>query len=396
MVDNEDRDSAGTHARARVCLVLQLLLALTLASPSSADEFSLISDSTVIGRNFGFPSGTPGQEPTPPGEVDLVLEAAVFFKNLELFGLDPINGETFFGLRTPLRLRYQASKRFSFELGAMIGQDFGDQDPLNVAEPLFRLGFEASPGVYIIAGNLLPTHWMEDALYDDALGLAGRQPLGMQLRVDRDHFKADLWINWRVRETALEPEFFEIAGSFRGVFLDDVLHLDLHAVWDHVGGQKTASERLEQNIGLYAGGSLGGALPFLALRGRVGGGYFYSIDDGRMQTKETGSGWQVKAHLERSFGRTIDVRLYGGWFRGNDLRARRGDQLYRLERYAQAGIELLATLPFGLRIEPGVTAQITDGRLNYTYRVFMSFGRGFPLRALRPRGLLGPGEGGAS
>jgi hypothetical protein len=196
----------------RLCVggLLGVCLFLSLAGSARSQEYSIIPDSTVIGRNFGYPSGTPIQGQTPVGEIDLVLETVVFFKNLELTGFDSstnINGETFFGFLLPVRGRYRAHDQLTFEVGAVVGQDFGDEDALNIAEPLVRLVYEPTEGVFLIAGTILPTHWIHDAMLDDVQKFRINAEQGFQIRADVSWLKNDTWINWRVRESDIRGFF---------------------------------------------------------------------------------------------------------------------------------------------------------------------------------------------
>ncbi|MFT5442524.1 MAG: hypothetical protein ACI8W3_001568, partial [Myxococcota bacterium] len=238
------------------CTPLQVLLIVLVGSgfqipEARGDEFSTISTSTVLGRNYGIPTGTSvpfelGLNPEAvSGQVDFVVESAFYFKNMELFGLDDVaEGETLFGVLLPLRFRYRVDSRFQFELGALVGEDYGDGSRANVAEPLIRATFVATEKVYVVAGSLYSTHWIHDALVDDTNKLRGRGEQGVQLRVDRKRLKQDLWINWRVRETGVRAEEFEIASSNQARFFDESVHVDAHAIWSHAGGQISSSDRL--------------------------------------------------------------------------------------------------------------------------------------------------------
>ncbi len=89
-------------------------------------EFSLIPDSTIVGQNYGYPSGTPGQGPTLPGNIDFVFESDVFAKNLELTNnpapkdhfhtaiekllVGDTGGQTYIGFLSPLRFRYRVAE----------------------------------------------------------------------------------------------------------------------------------------------------------------------------------------------------------------------------------------------------------------------------------------------
>ena len=66
---------AGGRRRRSTCrLFLVAVLACLSAGLAGADEFSLIQTSTVIGRNYGYPSGTPSSGLTQVGNFDIVLD----------------------------------------------------------------------------------------------------------------------------------------------------------------------------------------------------------------------------------------------------------------------------------------------------------------------------------
>ena len=96
------------------------MAALAVAAPERARaiDHSILRESTVIGRNTGLPSVGPGVPRTPPGEIDMVFEMAFFFKNLELLGLDEVNGKTEYGVVVPAIL---GSAMFVLTLAALCG-----------------------------------------------------------------------------------------------------------------------------------------------------------------------------------------------------------------------------------------------------------------------------------
>jgi hypothetical protein len=379
----------------RSCL-LGLIALAALGSAASGEEFFIGSDSTVLGRNHGYPYGTPSQEPTRVGEIDLVLEAAPFFKNLELSGLDPadnsagaeVDGETFFGFLLPLRLRYRAHERVTFELGAVVGQDFGDEDELDIAEPLARLGWEPWDDFFLVMGTIFPTHWIHDALLDDVQKLRTNAEQGFQARVDRRRWQQDTWINWRVRETGTDPEEFEVGSASRLLLLDRTLWLDLQLMYAHVGGQVSTSPRVEDNVAGLAGASYGWRAP-LGLRAvdevRVGAHYLFAHDEGRGLPDLDGDGYEVRAALDAHPLERLLVRVNGSWFSGSDLLAERGDPLYWFPDYGQLGLSAVWILPAGLRIEAGVVGQWNEGTFNNTYLLAFTWGQGFRLDFLEPR-----------
>ncbi len=355
--------------------------------PAHAADYSILSESTVIGRNYGLPGVGPGVPKTPVGEVDVLIETAWYFKNMELLGLDTINGETLYGVLVPMRFLYRQSSDLQIEIGAVLGQDFGDSDRLSTTDPLFRLSYEPTDDVFIIAGTILPTHWIHDAILDDTWKLRGPVEQGFQLRVDRRRFKTDTWINWRVKESQWDPEEFEIASSNQLRFFDEGLWLDLQAMWSHVGGQITLSERLENNLSYNAGASWGvDSIEAMGLLSgfRIGGHLLYTRVDGRNLDTETGHGWEVTGALDFDLPFDILGRIDASYFSGNDVRTFRGDSLYWLDNYTQFGGVLVFKPLTGIQIETGIAGQHTDSELNFSYWVNITWGGAFKT-GLKPR-----------
>jgi hypothetical protein len=364
-----------------------IALAFGPIASAQAGDFSLLSESSVLGRNFGIPSVGPGVPETPVGEVDLVIETAWYFKNMELLGLDSVNGETLYGVLVPMRFLYRQSPRLRVEMGAVLGQDFGDSDRLSTTDPLFRLSFEATDDVFIIAGTILPTHWIHDAILDDTWKLRGPVEQGFQLRADRRHFKTDTWVNWRVKESQWDPEEFEIASANQFRVVDETLWLDLQAMWSHVGGQLTVSDRLENNLSFNVGASWG--LDSLSQMGalsgfRLGAHLLHTRIDGRDFDTETGHGWEVAGALDFDLPFDIFGRIDASYFSGDEVRTFRGDTLYWLDDYTQLGGVLVFKPLLGLQIETGIAGQHTDDELNFSYWVNITWGGAFKT-GVKPR-----------
>ncbi|MDH3601689.1 MAG: hypothetical protein OEU26_18930 [Candidatus Tectomicrobia bacterium] len=372
-----------------VWLPLLVLLANAInVSVTRGDEFSITPDSTVIGQNYGYPSGTPSQGLPSASQVDLVVETTVFAKNLELEGLGAIEGETFIGVLAPLRLRYAADEKVSIEVGAVLGHNFGDDNKLDIAEPIFRIVIEPFNDVFFVAGTIFPTHWIHDALHDDVQKFRTNTEQGFQLRIDHSQFKHDSWINWRIREGEIRPEEFEVGSASQIRLFDDILRLDAQAMVDHAGGQISSSPRVETNFTLLGGASVGIRNPFgwsSIQDARIGGAYFYSSEDINDMPRLTGEAWEVRGNLDLSPIDWTWVRLHIGYFNGNDFLARRGDPLYGLDDYVQGGITALVGMGSDLRIEAGFVIQDNDGNTNYTFQVNVSWGNAFNFDFLKPR-----------
>ncbi len=362
-------------------LSLVLLAAMMVTGTAPAQEASIIAGSTLIGVNAGVPTGCPGQGFPEVGHLDLALETAVIFKNLELFSLPGILGETHFLYLEAPRLRYRAADNLTVEVGALLGHNLGDDTPLDIHRPLLRLIHTAMPGVYVIAGTLFPTHWIHDGILDDVQKLRTEVEEGFQLRVDRVHYQEDTWLNWRVREGVVRAEEFEIASCQRLRVWGGRLQGEGQFMWSHAGGQISSSGRVEQDLMYLAGASLGS-------RGtaglRVGYNHLYSRNDSDRKPMTTGGGQEVWGFMELGLGPAVAARLAGSRFWGDGLESGRGDPLYGLDDYSQLGINLLLKpRGTGLGIEAGFVKQWTDEVRNLTYQLTMTWGRAFSLG--RPR-----------
>ena len=252
------------HDRRCKIILLVIFLLLIVAVPSFSGEFPMTDDSTVIGRNYGYPSGTPETGHTETGNLDFVAETTIYAKNLELIDVE-IDGLTYIGFFSPLRLRYRAHEMITLEGGALVGYDFGDGETVDEVEPILRLVYEPVENAFIIAGTIIRTHAMHDAIFDDVAAFNENSEQGLQFRVDFENFKQDLWVNWRRKETSARSERFD-SGTVTQFRLGD-LWLDAQLLFRHTGGQKNAEDQVEHNVAYIAGGSYGFAhnvsIPFL-------------------------------------------------------------------------------------------------------------------------------------
>lgn len=331
------------------------------------------------------------------GEIDLVIETAIFLKNLELLGFDEqtgIDGETFFGFLVPIRGRYQAHEKMTFELGAVLGQDFGDEDELNIVEPLARLVYEPIKELFLVAGTILPTHWIHDAILDDVQKLRINAEHGLQARTNFKRWKHDTWINWRIREDEFTPEEFEVGTATQLRLLERALWLNGEFLWAHVGGKKNQTSRIENNLALLVGASCGFAHPldldFLD-EVRIGVNYLYSTDERRGLPELHGDGYEFFTTMDVHPLSNIFLRFHGSYFDSEEFLARRGDPLYGLDKYAQLGAVAIYSLAAGLRIETGIVGQYNtdadndDDLLNYSFQINFIWGEGFAQKFLSPR-----------
>ncbi|GAB4536100.1 MAG: hypothetical protein Fur0020_03920 [Thermodesulfovibrionia bacterium] len=355
------------------------LIPFILSTPAFSGEFPIISDSTVIGQNYGYPSGTNGL--TEVNSLDLIVETTFFLKNLEIVDL-PIDGETFIGYLAPLRLRYRAHEKVTLEAGAILGHNFGDDEDIDEVEPLLRIAYEPIRDVFVIAGTIIRTHPMHDALYDDVNAFKEIAEQGFQIRSDKGWLKEDMWINWRVRETSIRAERFVFANStqmrYNGIYLDGQLY------WAHTGGQKNTDDRLENNVTLLAGGSYGvspqSLKDLINLKEiRIGGYYLYNHDYSRNVKESDGDGFEGRITADIMPAKNTVISIFGSYFKGDEILARDGDPLYSMDEYAQLGTNILFNLPAGLRIEFGMVGQFVKDKFVHTEQLYLTWGKAFNL-----------------
>jgi len=373
-----------------ICTGVAVLL---FANLLAADEFSILRNSSVLGRNYGLPpvlefnrqvmfDGVYRQ--LQAGDLSLIIELDLFAKNLELTGSPNIDGETFFGFGTPLRLNLLASEQVQIELGAYLGRNYGDDDSLDISEPLARVIFEPIPSIYGIAGSLIQTHWIHDGLWDDVFVFRDTQQTGLQFRSDRQQWKADYWIDWRVRETALRSEQFD--GAVINQFRFGQIWLDGQFFWSHTGGQKNAMNQIINSSSGMLGLSYGfGPQTEYGNPLRIGVSYVGSELEERGMPTTTGQGTEYWVFSDICFSNEQTLRLFGKYFDGDSFFASRGDPHYRFDQYSQLGFDWVKSVSADLDLEFGFVGQWADDTFMNTFQINLAWQYGVWLGNVRQR-----------
>ncbi|MCI4643812.1 MAG: hypothetical protein MRY64_03400 [Hyphomonadaceae bacterium] len=356
-----------------------------LGQVALAEEAYVIPDSTVIGQNYGYPTGTPVHGETLPGSIDLVVEATTFLKTIERgdldgFELGPTDSENFLGFIAPLRARLRVHDRITFEAGAIFAENMGDNDTMDPIIPLARVAVEPVDDVYLIAGTLLPTHWSHQALFDDVNKFRETSEQGFQVRADLPFLKQDTWVNWRLRDGNVHSDEMEVGSTTQIRLFDDILRLDGQVHWVNIAGPGSEFDLIESNIAGLLGASVGVSAPFgfdIIEDARIGAAALQSSDDTRIINTEDGSGWETTATLDLRTSNDTFVRIKASQFEGDGLIARRGDLLYTQDDYTQIGATGIWQLGSGLRIEAGGGVQDANGSNNWTAKVNLTWGGSF-------------------
>jgi len=369
----------------RLYVLFLSLSLLGFSSLSDAGEFPVADFSSVIGRNTGYPAGTTVNGMTKTGDLDLILETTLYAKNLELVAVG-IEGETFIGSLTPLRLRYRPHDQLTLEAGVLLGYDFGDGSDFDEVEPILRLVYQPGARTYVVSGTIIRTHSIHDALYDDAAAFNENAEQGFQFRADYDNFKQDFWINWRIKEEETVSERFDTA-SVTQLRIGDFL-VDAQLLLRHTGGQKNNEDLVEYNTAYLIGGSYGFlqdvSVPVLKVLKEVRlGAYFIgdhdAPDDQSGFESSNGSGVEGTIVFMTEPSSNANVNIFGSYFNGNDLVTRAGDPIYAKDDYTRIGTNLVLDLPGGLKFEFGAVGQFIDGTFAHTEQMYFSWGRGFTI-----------------
>ena len=349
-----------------------------------SDEFSITKNSTVIGQNYGDPFSVFKHGDTRINSLDFIVETVFFAKNLELIGFKDstgINGETFIGSVLPMRFRYQPHRDVTLECGAVLGQNFGDKNSLDIIEPLTRIVYTPKKDLFIIGGTILPTHWIHDALHDDIQIFRANTEQGFQLRVDKDSFKQDTWINWRIREDKNQAEEFEVGSTTQMRFLNNSLWIDGQLFWAHIGGQKNTSNQVLNNRTLLGSVSYGMSVNTMLApikEVRMGASYLQSYNE--LHSPDNGHGIELSIRCDTYPSDNMLIRIFGSHFKGSQYSSWRGDPLYQFNKYSQIGCTSLYTHPSGMSLEASVVGQYAENLFNYTFMLNLIWGKTFKLQ----------------
>lgn len=395
----EDKDAHMTrflfkYKRSILFFVYVFLLHICLTvSEVFAFEHSSITTSTVIGSNFGNPTGMGDDFIPPVSKPGVAIETALFIKNLEITQLsdENIEGQTIIQSLVPVRFYYRAGKRTTIELGAVFGHKFGDAHEVDIAAPLTRIVHDVSQNIFLVAGTIYPTHAIHDAIYDDIqkfgihdenMDFHQNVEQGFQFRVDRKRYKQDLWINWKVREEKNTREEFEAASVSRFQFFDESLYVNLQLRTVHIGGQNNDLDLgVNENFSMLFGLSYGFKHPYgvdSISDLRIKADYLSSSDNTLQQAStETGEGFEIGVSLDLNLSEDVELIFNASHYAGKDFYSRGGDPLYQLDTYSQFGITSLFHLDHEFLIETGVVAQLTDDAFNFSFMVNFLWGHGF-------------------
>lgn len=174
-------------------------------------------------------------------QLDLRVNLLGFNKNNEFSNaLDP--GRTYFGYHFWPSLAYQPDERMGLQLGLLLWQDFGRDDPVLVV-PTFTFKYHWK-GFDLIFGNLEGTlaHQMPEPVFDFERLMTRRLETGLQVKYGSEQFSADIFVDWQrmIYESDLLQEDIFFGGRL-GWWAARKEHFQMELTFQstvqHLGGQ---------------------------------------------------------------------------------------------------------------------------------------------------------------
>jgi len=266
---------------------------------------------------------------TPPAGPSLAaaVDASFYCDNLEYENVYSV-GRTYFGAWASLGLVY-AGPAFDLSLGALVQRDFGDEEEVSRALPVFRFRYR-TPGMQVLFGRLHAgnNHGLPEALL--ARQYPYRYPVeeGLQFLARHENLQADLWINWYLLNTPAHREFF--AAGFYSQASRSFLTADLGLRVSHHGGQLYEVAEVSDNLSGMFRLLLSFSWPALDAEFGASGTLLGSLDEpDRERSWREKRGYGVEGEC---FFSPRGWKLYYRCFAGEDFRVEQGDPLYRTEK----------------------------------------------------------------
>lgn len=341
----------------------------------------------------------------------LAYSNLAYFKNYEYFN-DIQAGYTLFGIWQYPRLSYIPNKWMKIEAGALLQMDFGDQDFSRVF-PTFSLQLQSNNGYRFLFGALEgnQSHQLIEPLlqYDQVI----ERPIeeGVQLKINKKKFYADIWLDWQKRQSPQDPDNPEqlSPGAFISYTFTDPaksfqVKIPLQAILFHRGGQLDTSNIPTYTISNYAAGlwmewnnpdkqkwlqQLRADAYYV--------GYKQSKDDRNTVPFTNGDGFMANIYLRSKW----DVSFLATYWNGKDYIAPQGGKLFqsvssRTDRpgHTEPMRQLLfLNFIYEKELLPGffVDCRFTpDFDLNnnlfeYSYQVFLSYRHDFRLGTIQKK-----------
>jgi len=181
-------------------------------------------------------------------DLYLDIENANIFKNNEYFNYIT-QGYTLIGYIINPRLTYYPFSRARIDAGIHLLK-YSGLDNFTRATPIFTFQYKACKGIDIVMGTLYGSlnHRLIEPVYRFEGYMENNIENGMQLLIDKNRFRTDVWLSWEKFIFTGDPfrEEFTI-GTSSEIFLNDnnkkiSLSIPVQTLVFHKGGQITSSQ----------------------------------------------------------------------------------------------------------------------------------------------------------
>ena len=220
---------------------------------------------------------------------------------------------------------------WDFSLGVFLKREFGDQDGLSQAWPLFRFRLKTEHARFIFGFlDSSNNHGLPEELVSLQYPFIHPVEEGLQVLAHYGPLKADAWINWYLMNTPDYREFFAAGCRLSGT-------------WQHVSGE-LAVRMMHHGGQLYESGPLTNNLTAVArvsvfdywdlLRAKFGvSGSFYgsSVNEMMVYMQLTPTTNGMGGGVECYFA-PYGWKLYAEAFFGDNFYSEQGNPLYRTNK----------------------------------------------------------------
>ena len=312
------------------------------------------------------------------------------------------DGYTLYGIQLEPQLVYYAHKHLAISAGAYLRKDFGNEQGLYDAKPLFSLKY-GKKDLTLVFGSLEGNiqHNYIEPLFDYEHKISKPVEYGTQLLIDKPKFKLDAWISWQkmIYMASLEKE--EIVG---GANAD--IKIAGNVLWQlswpiqflaaHKGGQIDVLKSTP--ISTLFNGATGFKLKRnikTGIRNVFIENYSVVYKDcspEKLKAYQGGFGIWLNAGVESKWG-----TLMASYWKGNKFITIKGMPLYQSvsenlyqSGYTQAKREVLTlrylyqkqlvpNLYLDIRFEPGFDLMESNKNLQFSHSFFLTYKKDFKL-----------------
>ena len=311
------------------------------------------------------PAETTGSDAAFPLHVQ--ADASFFCDNTEYHN-EYGTGQTLMGAYTSLYLVYERPS-FAFSLGCFLRRDFGEEQEVSEALPLFRFSCQRSH--YRLLAGVIDSrnnHGLHEAMLVRQYGLIYPVEEGLQILARYKNLSADAWINWYLLNTPEHREFF--AGGLYGKATWPLVSAEVGLRVSHHGGQLYEVGPVSDNLSGMVRWTISDTWSTLDAEFGFVGTLLGSLD---VPDRDAADG-SVKG-----FGADLEFfiapkgwRIYYCLFSGHDFIVEQGNPLYRTEEaFHRFGLRKIMVIEDMVRARFQAEGLVIDSDLEYNYSLII-------------------------